>query len=106
MDDVRFCPHHPDRGYPEENPAYKIPCACRKPGTGMLRACAEAYHIDLAQSWIIGDTTVDLQTGRNAGMRTALVKTGLGGGDKKYEAAADITARDLLQAVDMILEMG
>lgn len=106
LDDVRFCPHHPDRGYPEENPAYKIPCACRKPGTGMLRACAEAYHIDLAQSWIIGDTTVDLQTGRNAGMRTALVKTGLGGGDKKYEAAADITARDLLQAVDMILEMG
>lgn len=106
LDDVRFCPHHPDKGYPEENPAYKIPCACRKPGTGMLRACAEAYHIDLAQSWIIGDTTVDLQTGRNAGMRTALVKTGLGGGDKKYEAAADITARDLLQAVDMILEMG
>lgn len=106
LDDVRFCPHHPDRGYPEENPAYKIPCACRKPDVGMLRACAEAYNIDLAQSWMVGDTTVDLQTGRNAGTRTALVQTGLAGSDKKYAGNADLTARDLFEAVKKILEMG
>lgn len=23
LDDILFCPHHPDKGYPEENPAYK-----------------------------------------------------------------------------------
>ena len=34
LDDILFCPHHPDKGYPEENPAYKIPCECRKPKTG------------------------------------------------------------------------
>ena len=62
-----------DRGYPEENPAYKIPCECRKPKTGMIREAAERYNIDLAGSWMIGDTTMDIQTGINAGMRTALV---------------------------------
>ena len=36
LDGIVFCPHHPDKGYPEENPAYKIPCRCRKPDIGML----------------------------------------------------------------------
>ncbi len=103
LDDVRFCPHHPDKGFPEENPAYKIPCTCRKPDIGMLRDCAEAYHIDLAQSWMVGDTTVDLETGRNAGTHTALVQTGLAGKDGKYSAEAEITAPDLLRAVEQIL---
>ena len=48
LDDVFYCPHHPDKGYPEENPAYKIPCECRKPKTGMIREAAERYNIDLA----------------------------------------------------------
>lgn len=105
LDAITYCPHHPDKGYPEENPAYKIPCDCRKPATGMIRACAQAYHIDLTNSWMIGDTTMDLQTGQNAGMRTALVLTGEAGRDKKYRAEPDIVAKDLLQAVNMILEM-
>ncbi len=105
LDAVYFCPHHPDKGYPEENPAYKIPCDCRKPNIGMIRACAQAYNIDLAASWMIGDTTMDIQTGRNAGLRTALVLTGEAGRDKKYSAEPDIAAKDLLQAVKMILEM-
>ena len=31
IDGVYYCPHHPDKGYPKENPAYKIHCDCRKP---------------------------------------------------------------------------
>ncbi|MCL2153221.1 MAG: sugar phosphate nucleotidyltransferase, partial [Oscillospiraceae bacterium] len=31
LDDLFFCPHHPDKGYPEEIPEYKIICECRKP---------------------------------------------------------------------------
>ena len=67
LDAVRFCPHHPDRGYPRENPAYKIPCRCRKPDTGMLEDCAERYHVSLADSWFVGDSTVDVQTGKTPG---------------------------------------
>ena len=104
VDDIRFCPHHPDKGYPEENPAYKMPCRCRKPDIGMLADCASAYHIDLERSWMVGDTTMDLQTGKNAGTRTALVLTGQAGQDGKYAAAPDVTGKDLLDAVEQILK--
>lgn len=104
LDDIRFCPHHPDKGYPEENPAYKIPCHCRKPDIGMLEACAERYNIDLANSWMVGDTTVDIQTGKNAGTRTALVLTGDAGRDGKYKVTPDLVCDDLGQAVQRILE--
>lgn len=69
VNDIFFCPHHPDKGYPEENPLYKIDCNCRKPKPGMIYAAAERYNIDLSQSWMIGDTEIDYQTGLNAGVR-------------------------------------
>lgn len=103
LDDVVFCPHHPDKGYPEENPLYKISCNCRKPKIGMLEACAQKYHIDLKQSWMIGDTTTDIQTGVNGGLRTILVRTGEGGADKKYPLRADFICSNLLEAVETIL---
>ncbi|MBR5316971.1 MAG: HAD-IIIA family hydrolase [Lachnospiraceae bacterium] len=105
VDDIRFCPHHPDKGFPEENPIYKIVCDCRKPKTGMIDAAAEKFNIDLAQSWMVGDTTMDIQTGVNAGVRTALVMTGDAGQDKKYDVTPTLVCKDLLEAVDKILEM-
>lgn len=104
LDAILFCPHHPDKGYPEENPAYKIPCHCRKPDTGMLEECVKRYHIDLARSWMVGDTTVDLQTGKNAGTHTALVLTGEAGQDGKYATEPDVTGDNLLKVVDLILK--
>lgn len=104
LDDIVFCPHHPDKGYPEENPAYKIKCECRKPNTGMIDAMAEKYNIDLSESWMIGDSTMDIQTGVNAGMHTALVRTGVAGTDGKYDAKADMTADHVLSAVQQIVQ--
>lgn len=103
LDGIVFCPHHPDKGYPEENPAYKIECGCRKPKTGMIEAMADRYNIDLAESYMIGDTTVDIQTGANAGLHTVLVHTGEGGRDGKYSAVPETEAEDLLEAVRRIL---
>lgn len=103
LDAVYFCPHHPDKGYPEENPAYKIPCHCRKPDIGMLEECAEQFNLNLSDCWMVGDTTVDLQTGRNAGTHTALVLTGDAGNDRKYSREADLTCDDLLETVRQIL---
>lgn len=73
LNDIFFCPHHPDKGYPEENPLYKIDCNCRKPKPGMIYAAAERYNIDLAQSFIIGDTTRDELTGINAGVQPIII---------------------------------
>ncbi len=103
VDAVYFCPHHPDKGFPEENPAYKIPCECRKPGIGMLKEAAERFNIDLSASWMAGDATTDIQTGVNAGTHTALVLTGDAGKDGKYQATPDLTAEDLLAAVKEII---
>lgn len=103
LDDIVFCPHHPHKGYPEENPIYKIKCTCRKPDIGMLDECSKKYNIDLSQSWFIGDTTVDIQTGKNAGMHTALVKTGEAGKDGKYDAVPELQGNTLKELVDFIL---
>ncbi len=105
IDDIMFCPHHPDRGYPEENKQYKISCECRKPAIGMVKKMVSKYNIDLSNSYMIGDTTVDIQTGFNAGMKTILVLTGEAGTDKKYDIEADIEAEDLLDAVHRIIGM-
>ncbi len=105
LDDVWFCPHHPDKGYPEENPAYKIVCECRKPKIGMIDACFEKYNIDLSASWFIGDTTMDIRTGKSAGLRTALVLTGEAGKDGKYGDIPDLVCTDMLDAVNKILEV-
>ena len=103
LDEICFCPHHPDKGYPEENPDYKIPCRCRKPDIGMLKKCADKYNIDLSASWMVGDTTVDIQTGKNAGTKTALVLTGDGGKDGKYSVVPDITEKNLYEVIKVIL---
>ncbi|MHC1732035.1 MAG: HAD-IIIA family hydrolase [Bacteroidales bacterium] len=103
VDDIVFCPHHPDKGFPEENPLYKIECNCRKPKTGMIDSSTEKFNVDISSSWLIGDTTMDLMTGKNAGLKTALVLTGEAGNDKKYPATPDIIANNLLEAVKMIL---
>ncbi len=104
LDDIVFCPHHPDKGYPEENPEYKMICSCRKPCTGMIDQMADKYHIDRSASYIVGDSTVDVQTGINGGLKTVLVHTGMAGKDGKYSVTADMEASDLLAAVKKILE--
>lgn len=105
LDDLIYCPHHPDKGYQGENTEYKIKCNCRKPLTGMIDEMAGRYHVDKMQSYIIGDTTTDVQLGKNAGIKTVLVHTGQGGTDGKYQVQADIEAEDLLDAVRKIFEL-
>lgn len=104
LDDLVFCPHHPDAGFKGENRRYKVPCDCRKPKTGMIRQMEEQYHIDLSASFMVGDSTTDIQTGINAGLKTILVRTGQGGNDGKYGVQPDHTAEDILDAVKHILK--
>lgn len=103
LDRIYYCPHHPDRGFAGERPELKIHCDCRKPGIGMIEQAARDLNIDLRQSWLIGDTTTDLQTARNAGLRSILVQTGAAGRDNKYEAQADHVCATLAEAVDLIV---
>lgn len=72
VDDIFVCPHHPDKGFPGEVVEYKIDCDCRKPKPGMLLQAAEKYNIDLAESWMVGDSERDMKAGRAAGCRSYL----------------------------------
>ena len=102
LDAIYYCPHHPDKGYPEENPEYKIDCDCRKPKTGMFLKAASEFHIDLTRSVMIGDSERDIQAGKNAGCITIGVRTGYG--IKKTKVMPDFFFEDLKEAVDFILK--
>jgi histidinol-phosphate phosphatase family protein len=41
LDGFEFCPHHPEKGFPGENIAYKVKCTCRKPQIGLITKLAE-----------------------------------------------------------------
>lgn len=103
IDKIYYCPHHPDKGFEGEVKELKIKCNCRKPQIGMLEEARKDFNIDFNQSYIIGDSTLDIKTGNNAGVKTILVKTGQAGNDKKYDVSADYIEKDLYSAVKKIL---
>lgn len=76
LDGVYFCPHHPHKGYKGEVPELKMECECRKPKPGMLLQAAKEYNIDLSQSWMIGDSSNDIEAGKAAGCHTCLLEDG------------------------------
>jgi len=104
LDGLYLCPHHPDKGFPGEVSELKIACICRKPLPGMIDDACRDLDISRAASWMVGDTTADIEAGRRAGVRTILLRTGHAGRDDKYPLRPDYTCPDLPAAADWILE--
>ena len=69
-----YCPHHPDRGVSP----YRKTCLCRKPAPGMVDLACRDMHINLAHSFVVGDTMRDMELAWNCGMGAVLVRTGHG----------------------------
>ncbi len=67
LNGIYFCPHRPDAG-----------CACRKPGTKLLRQAAEDLQLSLGDSMMVGDKRLDAATGQAVGGVGVLVRTGYG----------------------------
>jgi D-glycero-D-manno-heptose 1,7-bisphosphate phosphatase len=70
FDSSEMCLHHPNGVVPE----LAVVCACRKPEPGMLLHAAALLGIDLGRSWIVGDSTSDVEAGERAGCRTVLIE--------------------------------
>ena len=104
LDRIYYCPHHPVKGFPGEHPEFKIDCNCRKPKTGMVERAVAELNIDLEQSWFVGDTTVDVQTAKNAGVKSILLRTGHGGADGRHDVTPDFTVENLSAAADLIFK--
>jgi D-glycero-D-manno-heptose 1,7-bisphosphate phosphatase len=69
LTDFYYCAHAPRA---DGTPA----CVCRKPSPLMLRCAAAEHGLDLARSWMVGDTLDDIEAGHRAGCRTVLYESG------------------------------
>jgi len=101
---IYYCPHHPDNGFQGERKDLKILCGCRKPAQQLLQRAQLAAPIDMANSWFIGDTSVDMETAHKAGLKSILVRTGFSGCDDKYPARPDFECFNLGDAAHFILD--
>lgn len=73
IDGLYFCPHHPDTGFDGERPEYKCICDCRKPKPGLLFKAAEDFNIDIASSYMVGDSNTDVMAGTRAGCKESIL---------------------------------
>lgn len=101
LDGIFFCPHRPD----DAN------CGCRKPKPGMVEQASKELDIDLARSFVVGDSYSDLEMGWRVGARAALVMTGYGKGSYEMHRhqrlrSPDVVAPNLYSAVVEILTGG
>jgi D-glycero-D-manno-heptose 1,7-bisphosphate phosphatase len=99
VDASRLCLHHPDGVVPE----LAIVCGCRKPAPGMILDAADELAIDLESSWVIGDSDVDIEAGKRAGCRTALVSYPPSA-HRRSGVSADINGATLGEVVASLLE--
>jgi D-glycero-D-manno-heptose 1,7-bisphosphate phosphatase len=97
IDDYRYCLHHPNA----TDPALAQACDCRKPRPGMLLEAAAELDLDLARSWMIGDSDVDAEAGRGAGCRTILVENPRSA-HRRQDGAADYRVGDVSRAVQIV----
>jgi D-glycero-D-manno-heptose 1,7-bisphosphate phosphatase len=102
IDAVYLCPHHPMANLKR----YRKVCACRKPAPGMILQAAREHYLDLTKSFMIGDSTQDVQAGNRAKVKMILVRTGHGGKDAwQHEGNPDFVAKNLLQAAKLIQKL-
>ncbi|MFB7158323.1 D-glycero-alpha-D-manno-heptose-1,7-bisphosphate 7-phosphatase [Lysinibacillus sp. NPDC056232] len=74
----------------------KSGCACRKPHSKLIVDLAEKYNIDLAKSYMVGDTDTDIIAGKRAGTKGVFL------GEK--DPLADAVFPDLISAADWIIK--
>ena len=104
IDRLYYCPHHPDRGFDGEVKALKFDCECRKPNLGMFMQAKKDLNISFENSWVVGDSSRDILSAQNAGMRSILVCTGHAGKDNSYIATPDFTVDNIQEAIKLILK--
>jgi D-glycero-D-manno-heptose 1,7-bisphosphate phosphatase len=107
IDGIYFCPHYKEGVVPE----FSIACACRKPQTGLIETACENFDIDMANSYVVGDSYSDIDMAHRSNLKGILVTTGYGLGEIDYILPGSPNkpvhiAKDLLHAARWIIEDG
>jgi len=92
IDDWRYCRHRR-----QDN------CRCRKPQPGLLLDAASVHGIDLARSWMIGDTDADVGAGQAVGARTILLEHRDSAHRRTGAERPDVVMPDLAAAAQFVL---
>jgi len=85
VDAIYYCPHHPDDN-----------CDCRKPKPRMVFQAARDLDIDLSQSYVVGDSEMDVELARQAGCK-AVIRVA------ESRDAGNLVAASFKDAVEQIL---
>jgi D-glycero-D-manno-heptose 1,7-bisphosphate phosphatase len=88
IDHIYYCPYHPSI----------TQSLLRKPDTLMFEKAIARYHIDVSQSWMVGDAERDIQAGKAMGVKTIKV-----GNRWLEETVADHRAENLWAATQKII---
>ena len=93
---VFYCTHRSDEG-----------CDCRKPEIGLVRKALQSLNKTIRhaqKAYFVGDTSVDIKAGHNAGCKTIFALSGRE--DRRYmrkwDVRPDYIVKDLQEAVEII----
>lgn len=101
LDAVYYCPHLPEGRVAE----YNTVCDCRKPKPGLILQAAQDFDISLPDSYMIGDSAIDIEAGTKAGCHPVLLgglKCGICRMMEKRGCQPYFIAANLLEAVTVI----
>ncbi len=81
-------------------------CDCRKPKTGLFEKAIAKHHIDPKDTYIIGDSMVDISAGKRIECRTVFVLSGKTSKEEmeKWVDQPDYVFEDLLSVVKWLMK--
>jgi D-glycero-D-manno-heptose 1,7-bisphosphate phosphatase len=86
LDALYYCPHLPEATVQ----AYQVECDCRKPKPGMLLQAKRDWGLDMAHSFMVGDSSRDIEAGCAAGVKCILLNDGGTALPSTYGLAPDL----------------
>lgn len=102
IDAIYFCPYLAGEEAVVEK--YRQDSELRKPKPGMILQAALERKIDLAGSWMIGDSLHDAQAGHAAGCRTVLVRRPGSTESPRKGGDVDFVADSVEEAAEIVLK--
>lgn len=98
VDAIYYCPHYVEGKVKK----YAIECNCRKPKTGMIEMACREFHIDMENSYFVGDRASDIMTGQNMKIRTILLESGYGTENLESHIVPDYICKDLRNVIQIV----
>lgn len=76
--------------------------ACLKPDPGVVLELLKKYQVKPERALLVGDMTIDIETGKNAGIKTCAVTYGFDNRTKLAAAQPDLLIDDIFELKELI----